>query len=244
MIEKNSQIPMYTQIAQYLKREIVSRKYPEGGNIGTHTELAERFGVSIITIRKAIQVLADGNFVSVRQGKGTFVLNTALHDRMNYLTGVTSLLSNEHISSELEISRFEFIETKSHLSADVVKELGVNCLYVLRTHKIDGAVIAAANIYLPERYGVLLSKADMEKNTVYELYQNQLGVTLGKGRQRIRAQRATPQTAELFAIEKGGPVVNITRRAYDTDHNLIEYMELLFDYRNYSFEVELDLSAK
>lgn len=73
MIDKNSSIPMYQQIVDTLRSEILRGKYHASGNLGTHKELAERFGVSMITIRKAMQLLAEEGLVDIKQGKGTFV---------------------------------------------------------------------------------------------------------------------------------------------------------------------------
>ena len=73
MINKNSSVPMYEQIAEKLREEILARKYGPDGNIGTHAYLAERFGVSLITIRKAISLLTQQGLLDVAQGKGTFV---------------------------------------------------------------------------------------------------------------------------------------------------------------------------
>lgn len=57
MVDKNVITPLYAQIANELRKEILSGKYGLHGCIGTHSQLGERFGVSLITVRKAVQVL-------------------------------------------------------------------------------------------------------------------------------------------------------------------------------------------
>ena len=73
MVDKNIITPLYTQVADELRKEIMSKQYGESGCIGTHTQLAERFSVSLRTIRMAAQVLEREGLVDIRQGKGTFV---------------------------------------------------------------------------------------------------------------------------------------------------------------------------
>ena len=92
MIDKDSSTPMYEQIASQLKQEILEQKFGAGGNIGAHTQLAKRFGVSLITVRKAVQLLADQGLLNVAQGKGTFVKNTALQDNLTRLTGASNII--------------------------------------------------------------------------------------------------------------------------------------------------------
>ena len=92
-IEKDSRVPMYEQIAARLKNEILEKKFGSSGNIGTHTQLAEEFGVSLITVRKAVQLLVDEGLLDVVQGKGTFVKNTVLQDDLTRLTGASNIIS-------------------------------------------------------------------------------------------------------------------------------------------------------
>ncbi len=243
-IERDSHIPMYMQIAAALKREILANRYADDGNIGTHTEIARRFNVSLITVRKAIQMLADENIVSVKQGKGTYVQNAVLQDSVQFLAGVSNLLSSKKVASEIEVRSIKFVASAEYLPADTAGKIGETCMQVLRLHKVDEKVIAVANLYLPEGRGRLLSMADLEHFTVYQLYQNKLGVPLGKGRQHISAQRADKRLAELLGVGEGWPVLRILRHSYSAQQELIEYMELYYDYRSYAFVVELDLNAE
>ena len=55
MVNKKSSVAMYIQIAQMLKQDILTQTLKPGECLGTHAELAKRFGVSLITIRKAIE---------------------------------------------------------------------------------------------------------------------------------------------------------------------------------------------
>ncbi len=243
-VDRHSHIPMYVQIASALKREILAKRYADDGRMDSHQELALRFGVSLITVRKAIQALAEEGVVSVKQGMGTYVRNAVLQDSEQFLVGVSNLLSSKNVSSEIEVRGMRFVNSAEYLHADTAAKIGETCLRVLRLHKVDDKVIAVANLYLPEKYGIELSMADLKHFTVYQLYQNKLGVPLGKGRQHISAQRAERWLADLLGVAEGWPVLQILRHAYSAQHELIEYMELYYDYRNYAFVVELDLNAE
>ena len=55
MVDKNVVTPLHVQVTNELRKEILAKNYGENGCIGTHTQLAERFGVSLRTIRTAVQ---------------------------------------------------------------------------------------------------------------------------------------------------------------------------------------------
>ena len=102
---------MYEQIAARLKNEILEKKFGSSGNIGTHTQLAEEFGVSLITVRKAVQLLVDEGLLDVVQGKGTFVKNTVLQDDLTRLTGASNIILESHLSAKVDVAAFEIIDT-------------------------------------------------------------------------------------------------------------------------------------
>lgn len=243
MIDKNASTPMYEQIAAVLRREILQKKYGERGCIGTHAELTQRFGVSMITVRKAVQLLHDEKLVDIKQGKGTFVRSTLLQDDLSRLTCASNIMQASNLPALVSVPVFEVIETPRRFDADLRAGLGKRCLHIVRIHSVDGTPLSYAEIYLPHLYGRRITKADVEHFTIYQIYQDKLQIPLGIGRQSIRAGRASIDVAGALGIDAGSPVLEIERRAFSASKKLIEYMQMAYEYTKYSFEVELKLSA-
>ncbi|MDD3139449.1 MAG: GntR family transcriptional regulator, partial [Lachnospiraceae bacterium] len=65
--------PVYLQLADLLQEKIDTSEYGPGSNIPSERELTESFGISRMTVRKAINVLIDRGMLTRIQGKGTFV---------------------------------------------------------------------------------------------------------------------------------------------------------------------------
>ena len=243
ILEKNSSVPLYLQVADTLRQEIAEKRYGVHGNIGTHSQLAERFGVSLITVRKAVMMLAEENLVEIKQGKGTFVKDLFIRDNRNVFAGASVVLNQNNIQGSIRVEHFEKSATPETLPVEILETMGSSCYYLQRIHCIAGDPVARADIYLPEKYGRRMTKEDVELYTIYQIYQNKLGMQLGQGRQLIRANKASRKIAELLTVEQGSPVLEIERFAYDAYGELIEYMLLTYEYDKYVFEVELALSA-
>jgi len=64
---------LYQSVKDELRRRIVEADYPQGSRIPSVDELAREFGVSNITVRRAVRELAQGGLLSTRQGRGAFV---------------------------------------------------------------------------------------------------------------------------------------------------------------------------
>lgn len=242
MTDKNSIIPLYEQVAKQLRKDIICGKYGEHGSLETHNELAKIFDVSIITIRKSIQILESEGMVDVLQGKGTFVRNTNLVDPLHNLTGISSMMVDMNVKTNISVPVFEIIDIPKWISRDVAQLLGNKCLHIVRIVSVKDKAIAYTNMFIPEKYCQSFSISEVEEHTVYEIYRNRLGLSLGKGRQIIRAVGATGDIAMRLNVKGNCPLLQIERRSFDSNKNFIEYMILSYEASKYSFEIEMDLA--
>lgn len=79
--EPESSIPLYRQLHERIKQGIKDRTYPVGSRIPTETELCEEYGISRITVRKALAELEKEGYLERRQGKGTFVTTPPVYHK-------------------------------------------------------------------------------------------------------------------------------------------------------------------
>lgn len=83
-LKKDVSTPLYRQLVNRLRQEIESGNYSIGSKISTEQEIIEKYGVSRITVRKAVSVLTEEGLLEKKQGHGTFVsapkLKKAFHD--------------------------------------------------------------------------------------------------------------------------------------------------------------------
>ena len=72
-VDRASYLPAYFQLAQSLRQRIADETYPPGSRLPSESALAKSFGVSAMTARQAVTVLAEDGLVERVQGSGTFV---------------------------------------------------------------------------------------------------------------------------------------------------------------------------
>ena len=71
------QHPLYSKILDYLQKKIESGEYAVGDRLPTERELADQFGVSRITTKKALELLTLRGYISRKPGRGTFVIRSS-----------------------------------------------------------------------------------------------------------------------------------------------------------------------
>lgn len=244
MVDKNAVTPLYVQVTNELRKEILSDKYGKSGCIGTHSSLAKRFNVSIRTIREAMQSLEKEGMVVIHQGKGTFVRRKSLVDQRHELNGIMKMLSSMEIDNDVDILAFDVIDIPTWMESDLRTQLGNQTLFIQRKIVVNKTPLCIADIYIPERFCQQIEKEDVEKKTIYRILQDKLDVKLGKGKQLIRAAGASQEIAEKLGIEPNSPVLELERKAFDRQGGLIEYMILTYEASKYCLEVKLDLEKE
>lgn len=244
MVDKNAATPLYVQVTNELRKEILSDKYGESGCIGTHSNLAKRFNVSIRTIREAVQSLEKEGMVVIHQGKGTFVRRQSLVDQRHELNGIMKMLDSLEINNDVEIITFKITDVPTWMESHLRTQLGNKTLYIQRKIIVNGEPLCIADIYLPERFCQQIEKKDVETKTIYRILQDKLDIKLGKGKQIIRAAGASEEIASQLEIQLNCPVLELERKAFDKQGDLIEYMILIYEASKYCLEVELDLEKE
>ena len=72
MLSRNSQIPLYVQLADCLREQIRSGEIKEGDKLPSETEMIKYYQLGRLTIRDALDILVHEGLLEKRHGKGTF----------------------------------------------------------------------------------------------------------------------------------------------------------------------------
>lgn len=89
-----SSTPLYKAIYLEIKQGIKEGVYPVGSFLPTENELCEQFLTSRTTIRKAVGMLSSEGYLSIRQGRGTEVLQASTTQELSHITSITETLYN------------------------------------------------------------------------------------------------------------------------------------------------------
>lgn len=235
-LDRGGPVPLYYQIAQRLEKAIRDDMLPAGSRLENEVALAKRLGLSRPTIRRAIQELVDKGLLVRRRGIGTQVV----HGRVTRNVELTSLHDDLERAGQAP-QTVVLSSRRASADADTAEILGVTegspVLHLTRLRSADGVPLAILDNVLPEQF-VDLSIDDLGRYGLYQMLRT-LGVTLRVAKQSIGARAATQQEAELLDIGKGGPVLTMSRTAFDNSGTAIEYGRHIYRPDLYSFEITL-----
>jgi GntR family transcriptional regulator len=222
-----SGMPLGASLYETVKRKIMDSlrqgEWKPGEMIPSEKRLKERFGVSIGTIRKAVDELVDEKILIRHQGRGTFV---ASHTQDRYVFGFFHVVAQDGEKRYPDVALTAFESVK--LDADAAQRLGLRAgskaYHLTNTLRIDGVPIIIDDILLPERYFPHLNEAVVRERpgTLYQLYQEQFEVDVLRTEERLRACAADERLADLLSVPVGTALLHVIRRALSYGDEAVE----------------------
>lgn len=232
--------PLYQQIRELITKSLASGEWRPGDIIPSESELAERFGVSQGTVRKAIDEMAAENLLVRRQGKGTFV---DTHDDPRSFFRFLRLAANDGSTPKLKSTPLECWRAKA--GADVAHTLAIEPgapIIILRRVLHSGSEPAVFDeIYLP---GELFADLTMDvlkssEMSLYSLFESRYAVRMIRADERLRAISADRVSAQLLQVAEGSPLLLVERVTYTYANKPVEWRRGFYSTQSFHYHNEL-----
>jgi GntR family transcriptional regulator len=232
-------IPLYIQIREKIRQDIVKGIFVPGQKIPSEEQLAKNFGVSRMTVRQGLAELLAEGLLHKQQGVGTFVSHVRISANYSRMTSFTqdALEQGKNPSSILlGITKIP-VDMKVASTLALKKDEAVVCLERLR--KVDDQPVAIQRSLVPQRICPPdLEQYDWSKQSLFELLEKQ-GVRLIRAIETINARLADEEQAKLLEIETGGPILYIERITFSDNGLPVEFVKMYNRPDRYSCTITL-----
>ena len=232
--------PLYRQVQVALTRKLAAGDWKPGEAIPSETLLAQEFGVSIGTVRKAVDELVAGNILVRQQGRGTYV---AMHTEDRTLFYFFHIARKDGIK---ELPVHELLSfRKAKAEAEEAQRLGVGRgTPTLRMHnalKLGGRPVIFDDIVVP---AALLPGLDdaiyrSREGTIYGLYQARYRINVIRISERLSAALPPVTVATVLGLPANTPALVIKRVAYTYNETPVEYRVSWLDTREHEYLSDL-----
>jgi GntR family transcriptional regulator len=217
---------LHRQLFLVLRDQILGGVYAPGALLPKEDEMCAEFGVSRITVRRALSDLEALDLLEKRQGSGTFVSPHLPPVRVPATLGFIKQL--ELVSSETTLTVLSFDAT-AQPPRDIVHQLdlpeGATALHVVRLRKSGRAPVMVTDAWVPSQLGASITRKQLQQRALFELLMEQ-GVRFDRVVQEITAVAATPAYAGLLQTEVGQPLLKLTRVIYDKERRPLQYLSV------------------
>ena len=215
--------PLYQQIKEALLSRIVSGMWPPGTYIPSESALSQEYGVSVGTLRKAVDALANEHVVIRHQGKGTVV---ATHDSDRSLFQFFHFVRFDG-SRSLPVSRVLQRRCRQATAEEVQAleiEKGKVVVHIQRIRVLDDVPALLEDLVVDAaRFPALENEPQTLPNTLYQLYQQKFSQSVAKAEERLLAVAAGQQEQKHLGVAIGSPLLEVRRIARGLQGEALEY---------------------
>lgn len=239
MHKKITFTPLYLQVKKDVLDRILTGEWTPGSFLPNEFVLAEQYGVSQGTLRKALNELTTEKHLIRYQGKGTAV---AILDEDSSLFPFFLLNDRNHkrvfpTSHAFNISR---ITADEHLAETLKLEANAEVIHIERIRMLDGKAVINEAIYISAK---ILPKNIFENldvpNTLYSFYQEYCGMRVIKATETIEADMPNTHDIKHLDIKKTQPMLVISRTSFGANDLPIEFRISRVNSDNHVYWAEL-----
>lgn len=204
--------PKYHAIAADLATKIRSGEYQPGQALPSQRDLSAAYGVTMMTLRQALQVVEDDGLVSQQPGRGTFVTEPRAAYQLDSLRGLA-----EDLREQGHMVRTELIGVSTRRApAWVAAELGDRALRVERVRLLRGRPAVHQVSWVRQPYGSMVRAVDFTQVSLYAAL-SEHDVVVHRATERLRPAVLEGAIAGLLRQVVGVPVFVSDRVTYGMD---------------------------
>lgn len=218
--------PLYAQVATMLRGKIASAEWNPAAPIPNEVALARTMGVSIGTMRKALEILEAEHLIERQQGRGTFVVEVSEETELQRFSGLS--LGGAKVRAKPERRRLSIAEASEMEQLKLVVPRGSRVIRIetlLRGEQGYAAIETAAVCAL--RFAGLEAADLLDAQLLFPVYRERYQIVVAAVEERITCCSAESIVAAQLGVRAGSPLMAIERVARERNGAAVEYSHRL-----------------
>jgi len=227
---------LYRQVKRQLINDIQCGSAAPGAALPNEKDLAQRFQVSVGTVRRAVDELVAEHVLLRQQGRGTFVGKL---DRERFMFQFFKVVPRDGASEFPEVLLHKF--SKSRATQREAQALGLHgnqsVFRIENVLHLQGKPVIHDKIIISEAMFPGLNQAAFtaRATTIYGYYQAEFGVTIVEADERVRAELIMADSARLLDLNESTPILRIDRVAHTFDRKPAEFRTSIVDTQSFDY---------
>ncbi len=221
-IDRNSYEPAYAQLANILRRQMAEGLFLPGSRLPSESQLCQKYKVSPMTVRRAINLLADQGTVSTSQGRGTFVKPLDLGAFTFHLQEFQNLFKDQN-RTKANLLEVKIVTADNLIASNIDINAGDRAIYMRRLITKEGAPALYHQEYLIYDPALPIVEAEMEVTSLHGLFTGTGETNIKKGKLTFKATSLKKYEARLLKSRIHAPAFNLEHVFYNFDNKPVSW---------------------
>lgn len=230
------------RVREEIARRITLGELAPGEQLPTERELGDQFGVSRVTVRRALASLARDGLVYAIQGRGTFVASGRLAEPPGALLSFHELVASEHVTVGAQPLRAESRPATLDEADQFRIAPGAPLFELVRLRTLDDLPVAIDSTTLPLAIDPDLPDLDWGHQSLYARL-TEVGHAPVAADYAVEARSADSRTARLLGASVGSPVLVAESEVTDRTGRLIVAGQITYRGDRYRFRSRLAVGS-
>ncbi|MDL0431438.1 GntR family transcriptional regulator [Marinobacter sp. TBZ242] len=241
MMAGKSPLPLYVQIRDSLRRQILDGTYQVHERLPSENEMMSVFGVSRITIRQALRDLHNEGLVFSAQGKGTFVSKPKAVQNVQRLEGFGEAMAAQGYEASARVLSIQQLKAPKAVAASLDLQSGDEVIEVKRVRYLNRSPVCIENSYFPMDIGRRMFGLDLSGD-IFPMLENLFGIPLGGADISLDSILADDEAQRYLNLKAGEAILRVERLTHNRDGRPIDFEYLC--YRGDSFKYQFRIDRK
>jgi GntR family transcriptional regulator len=211
----NRRQPRYHRIAETLRQRIRGGEWAPGAPLPNQRRLAREFGVTLMTLRQALELLERDDLITRRHGLGTFVAAPSIDYEITKLRRFAGDLSAQGESVSTRVLDVRPAVADHRVSAALGVPPRARVVMLERLRLVDGHPMSLQRSFMPPRIGEEVLGADLASTPLSQVLEFKLGIVVTRAREAVSAVRLGRREARELACQAGVPAFESERVSFD-----------------------------
>ena len=217
---------LYSQTAEILRSRIAHSVWKQGDRLPSESELCDEFGVSSITMRRAVATLVAEGLLVRLQGKGTFVSSDhAVIQGPPELTSFSQDMRARGWAASARVVALRTERATDRIATKLGLLSGALVSVISRVRLANGQPVAIQTAHVPALLFPGLDKHDFSRQSLYEVFERDYGVKPAHATDVYNASVITDAEAAQLQVEPGTPAFRVERMTTDSTGRRIELVD-------------------
>ncbi len=226
VISRDSKLPYYHQLYEILRQTITRGEWQPDDILPSELELMERYQVSRITVRQALDQLVNEGLIYRQRGRGTFVAHPPVEQALTRIISFTEDMRQRGFIPGTQVLSAELIPASPEIAGQLQVEPGEMLARLERLRLADNEPMSLEESLLVHRYCPGILNHNYAATPLREALEQHYNLQLVRARQSIRAIVAPRKLAEQLAIPPNSALLYIERISYSQHGVPVEFLRL------------------
>jgi len=226
-IDRSSKLPLYHQLYQILRDDIVRGEWQPGDMIPPESELIEQYQLSRTTVRQVLDMLTNEGLIYRQQGRGTFIAHPTVEQALVRIISFTEDMRQRGVRPGTEVLSSGLIPAPQDIAEKLEIEPGEELARLERLRLADGEPMSIEESHL------------VAANPLREALERDYGIRWTHAKQTIRAISASRNLARLLSVPPHSALLYIERVSYSQPNIPVEFLRIYYRGDQYALYSEL-----